>query len=422
MDDMLDNPTPGGTLESVLRQFDEAAELVGLDEGTYKKLRKPERMASVSVPTLMDDGSIEVFTGYRVQHNNDRGPFKGGIRYHPNVSLEGITALAMLMTWKCAVVNIPYGGAKGGVCCNPKDMSLHELERMTRRFTQAIADWIGPEKDIPAPDVNTDAQIMIWMMSEYSKRTGYGVPGVVTGKLVAGGGSHGRDESTGRGCVITIREALKRRGRSIEDTSFAIQGLGNVGATVARLVDELGGKVVGVSDSRGAVVNMNGLSVPELLRHKRETGQVSGLPDADAIPQADLVLLDADVLVPAALEGTITEDNAPHIRAKIIGEGGNATTTPEAQRILDERDVLVIPGIVANAGGVSVSYFEWVQSSQGYYWSEQVVNQQLEQVMVNAFDCVYEEAQARKTDMRTAAMALAVTKVAEAATMWGAYQ
>jgi glutamate dehydrogenase (NAD(P)+) len=422
MDEMLDNPTPGGALDSVLKELDAAVALLGLDEGTHKKLRKPKRAALVSIPTLMDDGSIEVFTGYRVQHNNDRGPFKGGIRYHPEVNLEEITALAMLMTWKCAVVNIPYGGAKGGVCCNPREMSQYELERMTRRFTLEIADWIGPEKDIPAPDVNTNAQVMIWMMSEYSKRTGYSVPAVVTGKLVAGGGSYGRDESTGRGCVITVREALKRVGLSLEGATVVIQGFGNVGSTVARLANELGARVIAASDSRGAVVNTGGLSVPVLLRHKQETGQVAGCPDSDEIAEEELLALDCDVLIPAALGGAITEENAGRLRARVIAEGANAPTTREAQDILTDRGTIVIPDILASAGGVSVSYFEWVQSLQGYYWTEDVVNRQLEEIMVGAFDHVYAEAQARKLDMRAAAMALGVGRVAEAVRMWGVHQ
>ncbi len=421
MEDPLSSPNPGGPLAAALAQLDEAAEILGLEDAIRRKMRKPKRIITVSIPTEMDDGTFEIFTGYRVQHSMERGPCKGGIRYHPDVNLDEVIALAMWMTWKCAVVNIPYGGAKGGVICNPKQMSQHEIERMTRRFTTELIDVIGPEKDIPAPDVYTDARVMAWIMDTYSMNKGYCVPAVVTGKPVAVGGSLGREKATGRGCVICVREALERQEMPIHGATVAVQGFGNVGSSVAELMEPLGGSVIAVSDSRGGIVNTKGLPVPEVIKHKAETGQVAGFPGADEITNEELLALECDVLAPCALEGAITGENADQIKAKLIAEGANGPTTPAAQAILNDKGIFVLPDILANAGGVTVSYFEWVQSLQAYFWAEEEVNERLERIMVWAFDRVYEESQSRDIDMRAAAMAVGVGRVAEAQRLRGIY-
>jgi glutamate dehydrogenase (NAD(P)+) len=410
---------PGSVLACARLQLDEAAERIGLESYIHEKLRRPKRIVAVSCPVWMDDGRLEVFEGYRVQHNTDRGPAKGGIRYHPEVSVEEIVALAMWMTWKCAVVNIPFGGAKGGVVCDPRTMSEGELERLTRRYTSELMDIIGPERDIPAPDVYTDSRVMAWIMDTYSNNRGYSVPQVVTGKPVAIGGSLGRDEATGRGCLYCILETCRRQNMAVEGCKVAIQGFGNVGATVAKLLAEQGARVVAVSDSKGGVYNPSGLDVPSLIKHKATSGRVSDFPGADNITNAELLTLECDILVPAALENQITEANAAEIQAPIVVEGANGPTTPEADRILKERGILVVPDILANAGGVTVSYFEWVQGLQEYYWTEAQVNESLENVMLAAFAKVWDYAEHRNVTIREAAMDIAVGRVAEAVRLRG---
>ncbi|MFO8081008.1 MAG: Glu/Leu/Phe/Val dehydrogenase [Armatimonadota bacterium] len=417
----LRDVTEDASLGAALTQLDQAAELIGLDTSVHQKLRSPKRIVTVSVPTQMDDGTFKVFTGYRAQHNMDRGPCKGGLRYHPDITLEDVIALSMRMTWKCAVVNIPYGGARGGIACNPKEMSSGELERMTRRYTTELVEVIGPEKDIQAPDVYTDAQVMAWIMDTYSMQKGYSVPAVVTGKPIALGGSRGREAATGRGCVYVINAAMKRLGMDPNQATFAVQGYGNVGSWAARLLDDLGPSMVAASDSQGACYNPEGISAEELLAHKQETGSVVGFLGAESISHEELFEVDCDILIPAALGNVITEENAPNIKARIIAEGANGPMTPGAEEILNERDVFVIPDILANAGGVVVSYFEWVQGLQAYFWTEDEVNEQLEGIMVRAFDRVCAEHAERDCDLRSAAMAVAVGRVAEAVQMRGIY-
>jgi glutamate dehydrogenase (NAD(P)+) len=403
------------------QQLAASAERLGIPEAVHRKLAHPKRIITVAVPTRMDDDRLEVFTGYRVQHSMERGPCKGGIRYHPSVGLDEVVALAMLMTWKAAVVNIPYGGAKGGVACDPQAMSPGELERMTRRFTSELVEVIGPEKDIPAPDVGTDEQVMAWMMDTYSMNKGYVVPGVVTGKPLSLGGSRGRTEATGRGVVAIMVEALAALGRRAEGTTVAVQGFGKVGSAAARLAAERGFRVVAVSDLGGAVVNPQGLDIPALFQQSQETGSVRGFPEAEALPRNELLTLECDVLVPAALENALTAENAAAVKASLIVEAANGPTTPEAQRVFDERGLTVVPDILANAGGVTVSYFEWVQSLQSYFWSEEEVNRNLAQVMSQAFYDVYGQAQRHGQNLRDAAMDLAVSRVAEAQVLRGIY-
>jgi glutamate dehydrogenase/leucine dehydrogenase len=369
----------------------------------------------------MDDGQIKVFEGFRVQHNVARGPAKGGIRYHPGVSLDEVTALAMWMTWKCATVNIPYGGAKGGVICDPKRMSLGEKERLTRRYTSEILPIIGPDRDIPAPDVYTDAQTMAWIMDTYSSTLGYSCLGVVTGKPVELGGTKGRHEATGRGVMYTVEEACRFLGRPLKDSTVAVQGYGNVGSIAARLLHERGAKIVAVTDSLGGVVNRRGIDPRELEAHKSRTGTVVGMPDTSSISNSEILELDCDILVPAALENQITADNASRVRAKIVAEGANGPTTPSADTILFERGVYLIPDVLCNAGGVTVSYFEWVQDLQGFFWDEEQVNSQLERLIKRAFQDVNELAVREQTDRRTAAYMLAVHRVAEATRVRGLF-
>lgn len=402
-------------------QFDTAADMLGLERDLQAVLRVPKRELSVNFPVRMDDGSIRMFTGYRVHHNLARGPAKGGIRYHPDVTLDDVRALAMWMTWKCAVVNIPYGGAKGGVICNPKELSRGELERLTRRYTTEIAVMLGPEIDIPAPDVNTTPQVMAWIMDTISMHRGYTVPAVVTGKPVNIGGSLGRNEATGRGVAVIVREAARRRGINLERARVAVQGYGNVGSVAALLLAEAGATIVAVSDSRGGIYNPGGLDPAAVLAHKHDTGSVVGFPKAGQVSNAEVLEVSCDILVPAALEHQITETNAPRIKAQIIAEAANGPTTPAADRILHERGVLVLPDILANAGGVTVSYFEWVQDLQSFFWSEREVNQQLEQVMVSAFESVERIAAERKIPLRLAAYVLAVQRVADAVRVRGIY-
>lgn len=421
IEEILSNATSDGPLHAALTLLDEAAQLIELEDSIHQKLRKPKRVMVVSIPTRMDDGHYEVFTGYRAQHSMERGPCKGGIRYHPDVNVEEVIAGAMLMTWKCAVVNLPYGGARGGVCCNPKQMSPGELERMTRRFTSELVEVLGPEKDIAAPEVSTNPQTMAWIMDTYSMQKGYSVPAVVTGKPLALGGSYGREAATGRGCVITICEAMKRLEMPLEGATFAVQGFGNVGSWVARLLEPLGPKLIAVSDSQGGCYCADGIPVAQLVEHKRQTGTVVGMPGTDEITNAELLAMKCDVLVPAALENAITEANVGDVQARVLAEGANQPTTPGAQATLNAKGVFVIPDILANAGGVTVSYFEWVQGLQAYFWSEDEVNERLERIMARAFDEVYAESQARGVDMRAAAMAVAVGRVAEAQRMRGIY-
>ena len=408
-------------LEMAQQQLDNVADRINLDEGVRRRLRRPQRALTVSIPTEMDDGTLQVFTGFRVQHNLQRGPTKGGIRYHPEVTLDEVTALAMWMTWKCALVNIPYGGAKGGVVCDPKEMSLKEVERLTRRFTVELMILLGPDKDIPAPDVNTNAQIMAWMLDTYSMNVGHSVPSVVTGKPLVVGGSRGREEATSRGCVCTVMEALKHLEMSVEGVRVAVQGFGNVGRNSARLLQDAGARVVAVSDSRGGIHRDRGLDIRGVEEHKREAGHVGGFPGADSVSNEELLELDCDVLIPAALGNQITEANAGRIRARIVAEGANGPTTPGADRILGEREIFLLPDILANAGGVTVSYFEWVQGLMQFFWSEEEVNEQLYRIMGQAFRDVLQVALAENLYMRTAAQILAVKRVAQADEVRGKY-
>jgi glutamate dehydrogenase (NAD(P)+) len=397
-----------------MSQFDTAAELLGLEPGMREVLRRPRRALSLSLPVKMDNGVIRVFDGYRVQHNNSRGPCKGGIRYHPNVSFDEVKALASWMTWKCATVNIPFGGAKGGIICDPRKMSKGELERLTRRYAYEISDFIGPDRDIPAPDVYTDSQIMAWIMDTYSMTRGASSPGVVTGKPIWLGGSEGRNEATARGCVFIARRACEVSGIDPKTATAAVQGFGNAGSIAARLLAKSGMKIVAVSDSHGGILNRKGLDVPSLLAHKEKTGSVAGFPGAESISSEAVLELEVDVLVPAALENQITRENAQRIRAKIVAEAANGPTTPAADAILYKKGIQVLPDILANAGGVTVSYFEWVQDLAEDFWEENEVNRRLEKVMGKAFDDVHRTAKQYSVDMRTGAYILAIGRVAKA--------
>ena len=400
-----------------MRQFDIAAEKLGLDPGLREVLRRPRRALSVSVPIKMDDGTLKVFQGFRVQHNNARGPCKGGIRYHPNVSFDEVQALASWMTWKCATVNIPFGGAKGGIICDPKQLSKNELERLTRRYAYEISPIIGPDMDIPAPDVYTDSQVMAWIMDTYSMTHGHSAPGVVTGKPVFLGGSAGRHEATARGCIFTIRAACEAKGLRLEQTTAAIQGCGNAGAIAAEILIKQGAKVIAISDSRGGLFNRKGLDIAAITAFKEKTGSVVGFREAEPISSEAVLEVDCDVLIPAALENQITAANAARVRAKIVAEAANGPTTPAADSILHDSGVLVIPDILANAGGVTVSYFEWVQDLQELFWDEDDVNSRLEKVMLRSFKDVHNSAQKYGVDMRTGAYILAINRVAQA-TQW----
>lgn len=408
-------------LQQVLFQFDEVAKAINLDPGIYEILRKPKRSLIVSIPIKMDDGSIKVFTGYRVQHNLTRGPAKGGIRYHPDVTLDEVKALAMLMTFKCAVVGIPFGGAKGGIVCDPKKMSEGELERLTRRYTSEIVSIIGPEKDIPAPDVNTNPKVMAWIMDTYSMDVGYSVPGVVTGKPVSIGGSLGRSAATARGVMYTIFNAAKALGFDPLSQRFVIQGFGNVGGNLARLLFQEGCRIIAVSDIEGGIYNPKGLDPIKVSKTLKEFGSVIHFKDADKITNDELLTLNCDILVPAALEDQITEDNADKIKARLIAEAANGPTTPIADKILEDKGIFVIPDILANAGGVTVSYFEWVQGLQFYFWSEREVNLKLRDIMEKAFENVYRISREKKVSMRKAALMLAIERVAEATRIRGLY-
>lgn len=418
---MQEDPVSENPYEIAQRQFDNAAKYLDLKEGIKAKLRLPKRELTVNFPVKMDDGSIQMFTGHRVQHSLARGPAKGGIRYHPDVTLDEVRALAMWMTWKCAVVGIPYGGAKGGVVCNPKVMSERELECLTRRYTSEIIILIGPESDIPAPDVNTTPQTMAWIMDTYSMTKGYSVPAVVTGKPIEIGGSLGRREATGRGVMFTTRDALQHLGIPIEGARVVVQGFGNVGGIGAQLLQESGCTIIAVSDSQGGIYNPKGLDAVDVKRHKAETRTVVGYPGTDKITNEELLELDCEVLVPAALENEITRENADRIKARVISEGANGPTTPEADAILFDKGIFVIPDILANAGGVTVSYFEWVQGLQSFFWTEEEVNKNLEKIMVKAFQDVLTISQQKKVDMRIAAYILAIDRVATATLLRGIY-
>ncbi|HTK11148.1 MAG TPA: Glu/Leu/Phe/Val dehydrogenase [Ktedonobacteraceae bacterium] len=402
-------------------QFDEAAGRLGLSETLRAILRKPKRELVVNFPVRMDNGDVEVFTGYRVQHNITRGPAKGGIRFSPHVSLDEVRALAMWMTWKCAVVGIPFGGAKGGVICDPHQMSSSELERMTRRYTTEIAGLIGPDSDIPAPDMNTNAQVMAWMMDTYSMHKGYSIPAMVTGKPLSIGGSEGRLEATARGVRVVTHEALKKLKMLPECCTLIVQGFGNVGSITARLLAESGCKVVGLSDINGGVYNPAGIDVHKALRHSREHGMLAGLTGTEEVTNAQLLELPCDILIPAALENQITGQNANRIQARLIVEAANGPTTPEAEHILNARGVMIVPDILANAGGVTVSYFEWVQDLQRFFWTEQEINARLEEIMIRSFEAVYQKAQQQQTNLRMGAYMLAVVRVAEATEVRGVY-
>jgi len=402
-------------------QFDMAAEYLKLDPGLRQILRTPKRVMEVSVPVKMDNGQTKVFTGFRVQHNVSRGPAKGGLRYHPNVTLDEVKALAAWMTWKTATVNLPYGGAKGGIVCDPKRMSKGELERMTRRYASEIQPIIGPEVDIPAPDVYTDAQTMAWIMDTYAMTVGHAAPGVVTGKPVSIGGSEGRTDATGRGVLYVVEEACKVKKINLRGATVAIQGFGNVGSAVARLFAEKKAKIIAISDSRGGVHNPRGIDPLRALRYKERSGTVVGMPGASRISNDELLALKCDILVPAALENVITLHNADQIKAKIIAEAGNGPTTPHADEILSRKGVFVVPDILANAGGVTVSYFEWTQDLQGFFWQLQEVNSKLEYVMRRAFNDVHETMRKFHVYPRAAAYILAVGRVADATLVRGLF-
>ncbi len=403
------------------QQFDLAAEHLDLDPGLRQVLREPRRALTVTFPVKMDDGTVRVFTGYRVQHNLGRGPAKGGIRYHQGVTIDEVKALAMWMTWKCAVVGIPFGGGKGGVIVDPKKLSLKEVEALTRRFTTEISVLIGPERDIPAPDVNTNAQVMAWMMDTYSMHQGYTVPGVVTGKPISLGGSEGRNEATARGAVYTIVDAAAHLGMDLTTATVAVQGFGNAGSIAARLIRDEGATVIAVSDTGGGILNRAGLDVDRVIGWKKEHGTVAGFPGAKAISNDQLLEVECDVLIPAALENQISAANAGRVKAKIVAEAANGPTTPEADAILHDKGVFIIPDILCNAGGVTVSYFEWVQDLNRDHWSEAIVNTKLKEIMDRSFGEVLAIAIREDVNMRTAAYLVAVQRVADATAMRGLY-
>jgi glutamate dehydrogenase/leucine dehydrogenase len=418
---MLTTARTDNAYDVALENFDAAADALGLDNDTREMIRYPERVLTVGVPVRMDDGHIHRFEAYRVQHSSVRGPAKGGIRFHPQVTLDEVKALATWMTWKCAVVNIPFGGAKGGVTCDPKHMSQGELERMTRRYTSAILPLIGPDQDIPAPDVYTNSQTMAWIMDTYSMTKGYSIPGVVTGKPISLGGSLGRNEATGRGVFYTIRSACDHLGMTLKGSTVAVQGFGNAGSIAAQLLHEAGAKVIAVSDSTGCIYNPNGLNIPELIHMKVLTGHVRGFPESEPIGPAELLALNCDILVPAALENVIHVDNAFSVRARIVAEAANGPVMPAADRILESKGTLVIPDILCNAGGVTVSYFEWVQDEQHLFWDAQDVYDRLERVMKIAFRDVLKIKLDRNVSMRIAANMLGIGRVAEAVKLRGIY-
>ncbi|MDP9162321.1 MAG: Glu/Leu/Phe/Val dehydrogenase [Acidobacteriota bacterium] len=407
--------------EAQAARFDYAAQKLNLDEGLMKVLRYPTREIILHIPVAMDNGRLEVFTGFRVQHSIARGPSKGGIRYSPDVTLDEVRALASWMTWKCAVVNIPFGGAKGGVICDPHKMSMGELERMTRRYTAELVDFIGPEKDVPAPDINTNEQTMAWIMDTYSMHMRQTVTAVVTGKPINIGGSRGRREATGRGIMIVCEQAIKKLGLARESTRVIVQGFGNVGSNAALLMAEAGYKIIGVIEVEGSLYNKNGINVKALAEYRQKNRTVVGFPEADKADPAELFLTECEILIPAATENQITSRNADRVKCKILAEGANGPTTAAADEILANKGVFVIPDILCNAGGVTTSYFEWVQDRQGYFWQESVVNEQLEHIMVTAFDDVVRYAQTHNVHNRIAAYMLAIDRVAYTIRQRGIY-
>lgn len=415
---IMSEPTGNNTINPfsvALKQLDEASKIIGIDKGMHDVLAQPKRILIVSIPTRMDNDEIHVFTGFRSQHNDARGPFKGGIRYHPQVSIDEVKALSMWMTWKCAIANIPYGGGKGGIICNPKQMSTGELERMTRRYAYAIADIIGPHTDIPAPDVYTGGKEMSWIMDTYSALKGNFVqPEVITGKPLAIGGSLGRNEATGRGLSFTVREAAKKLGINLRAATVAVQGFGNAGQFAAQLLEEMGSKVVAVSDSQGGISNENGISIGSVRAHKEKTGSVVGFPGSKSVSNEEILETDCTILIPAALENQITKNNAANVSAKLVAEAANGPTTPEADEILHKNKIMVIPDVLANSGGVTVSYFEWLQNLRREYWTEEQVNSMLDEKMTEAFSDVYDTHDKYQVNMRKASIALAVGRVTEA--------
>jgi glutamate dehydrogenase (NAD(P)+) len=402
-------------------RFDEAAGRLNLDDGMCKVLRSPTKEITVHIPVQLDDGRIEVFTGYRVQHSIARGPGKGGIRFGPDVTLDEVRALASWMTWKCAVVNIPFGGAKGGVICDPHLLSDGELERVTRRYTAEIIEFLGPERDVPAPDVNTNDRVMAWIMDTYSMHVRHTTTAVVTGKPIDLGGSKGRTEATGRGCMIVTLKALKKLGLAPEDTRVVIQGFGNVGGMAAQLMARVGFKIVCIIEYDAAIYNPNGLDIAALMEHKKDTGSIHGYPDGEDVDRHEALFLPCDVLLPAAHENEITSATAPRLRCKILCEGANGPTTPLADPILHDKRIFIIPDILANAGGVTVSYFEWVQDRQGFFWNEDLINTRLEEIMVASFDAVVSYAEKHGVNNRTAAYMLALDRVAFCIKLRGIY-
>ncbi len=412
---------PKNPYRLAVQNFETAADVLELEEDVRLMIRSPERVLAVTIPVRMDNGHIRCFEGYRVQHNTSRGPAKGGIRYHPNVTLDEVKALSTWMTWKCAVVNIPFGGGKGGVTCNPKDLSIGEIERLTRRYTTAILPIIGPGQDIPAPDVYTNPQIMAWIMDTYSMTRGYLVTGVVTGKPISIGGSAGRNEATGRGVFHTVESACQNLKLSLKGAKVVVQGFGNAGSVAAHLLDGAQADVIAVSDSRGAIYNADGLHVPKLMVHKERTGSVVGFHGSEPITAEELLRLDCDILVPAALENAIDAEEAKGIRARIVAEAANGPVTPDADAVLNEKGVFVIPDILCNAGGVTVSYFEWVQNEQHLSWDLNEVNTRLECVMRRAFNEVLDARERYRIPMRTAANVLAIGRVVDATRLRGLY-
>ena len=407
--------------EAMMERFDRAAELLSLDPGLYKVLRHPERQIITSVPVTLDNGEIEVFTGYRVHYNTSRGPAKGGIRYDLAVNLDEVTALAAWMTWKCAVVDVPFGGAKGGVICDPFRMSQGELERLTRRYTASLIELLGPESDVPAPDVNTNEKVMAWIMDTYSMHKRHTVTAVVTGKPIAIGGSRGRREATGRGVMISVKEALREIGMPLLGTKVALQGFGNVGSVAAKLMQDEGLTIVAISDKTTGIYNPNGIDIDDALEWIQKNRFLEGYPGGDPVSNEGVLELECDVLAPCALENVITRKNAANIKAKIIAEGANGPTTAPADKILDDKGVFVVPDILANAGGVTVSYFEWVQNREGYYWSEDVVNERLRDVMIRSFNDVLSYSKTHNVNMRTAAYMLSIDRVAAVHRLRGVY-
>ncbi|MDQ4123165.1 MAG: Glu/Leu/Phe/Val dehydrogenase [Acidobacteriota bacterium] len=413
--------TEENPFESMKARFDRAAQLLDLDPDLYRVMIVPNREIKVYIPVRMDTGRIEVFEGYRVQHNFARGPAKGGIRYAPDVTLDEVKALAAWMTWKCAVVNVPFGGGKGGVVCDPKQMSIGELERLTRRYAAELIDFIGPEKDVPAPDMNTNEQTMAWIMDTFSMHARHTVNAVVTGKPVELGGSAGRREATGRGVMIVVNEAIKRFKLTPQETRVVVQGSGNVGGLGARLMHEAGYKITAISDVSGGIYNEDGLDIHKVLEYLRQNTTLEGYPEADSVSNKELLEIECDVLAPCATENQITSENAHRINCKVLAEGANGPTTAEADEILHNNGVFVIPDILANAGGVTVSYFEWVQNRMGYFWREDVVNERLEDIMVASFNDLCRYADAHSVDTRTAAYMLAIDRVAYDTRMRGIY-